>query len=118
MNFDPSFSAVLNWLISAVALIFTAAIVPGFRVKNYGVALITALVIGLANYWIRPLLLFLTLPLNLLTLGLFTFVVNGMILKLCSALLRDFVVETWFAAIAGAFLFALTQTLLYWFLPF
>lgn len=113
-----SFYHVLNWLISACALVLTAYLVPGFRVRNFGAAMIAALVIGLANVVIRPFLLFLTLPINILTLGLFTFVVNGAILKLCSAMLRDFEIEGWFAAIFGAFIFAVLQVLIGYFLPF
>ncbi len=95
-------TSLLHWIVSAVSLMLTAYLVQGFRVKGFGSALIAAVVIGLANIFVWPALIFLTLPLNILTLGLFTFVVNGIVLKLCAALLPGFVIETWAAAIFGA----------------
>jgi putative membrane protein len=94
--------ALVHWLLSALALLITAYVVPGFKVKSFKTALITCLVIGLANIIIRPILLFLTLPLNILTLGLFTFVVNAVILRICASILRDFSISGWFSAIVGA----------------
>ena len=112
------FYYLLHWLVTASALMLTSYVVPGFRVRNFGGALITALVLGLANMFIRPILLFFAFPFNVVTLGLFTFVVNGAILKLCSALLKDFDIDSWFHAILGAVIFTIIQMLLYYFLPF
>lgn len=94
----------------------TAYLVRGFRVKSFGSALITAIVIGLANVIIWPLLIFLTLPINILTLGLFTFVVNGAVLRICAAILPGFAIETWGAAIFGSIVLSITGTLLHYFL--
>lgn len=110
------FFTILHWLLSGVAIMVTAYVVPGFRVRNFGAALITAIVIGVANIFIRPTLLFLTLPFNILTLGLFTFVVDGIVLKLCAALLRDFEITSWFSAIIGAFVLACVGALLHYFM--
>ena len=101
---------LLHWMVSAVALLATAYVIPGFKVKSFGSALWAAVVIGLANLLIRPFLLFLTLPLNILTLGLFTLVVNGMVLKICAALLSGFEISTWTAAIVGALVLSLIGT--------
>lgn len=106
-------SSLIHWAVSAVALMLTAYFVRGFKVSSFVSALITAVVIGLVSTLIRPLLLFLTLPLNVLTLGLFTFVVDGMILKLCAAILPGFRIETWGSAIFGALVLALTGALLH-----
>jgi putative membrane protein len=108
--------SILHWVVSAFALMITAYIVPGFKVKSFGSALITAVVIGLANVVIWPILFFLTFPINILTLGLFTFVVNGMVLKICAALLPGFVVDSWFAAIIGAIFLSIISTGLHYFL--
>jgi len=70
-------SFFLRWLITAVSLLITAQIVPGIEIKNFTVALIAAVVLGLINAIIRPLLILFTLPLTILTLGLFIFVVNA-----------------------------------------
>jgi putative membrane protein len=101
---------LLHWAVSALALLVTAFVVPGFKVKNFGAALVASVVIGLANVFIRPFLLFLTLPLNILTLGIFTFVVNGIVLRLCAAVLKDFAISGWFAAILGAAILAFVGT--------
>jgi putative membrane protein len=93
---------LLHWIVSALSLMLTAYLVKGFEVKSFVSALITAVVIGLANVLIWPLLIFLTLPLNILTFGLFTFVVNGMVLKICATLLSGFRINSWGAAIFGA----------------
>jgi putative membrane protein len=98
---------LLHWLVSAAALIITGLIVPGFKVKNFKVALIAAIIIAIANAVLWPILIFLTLPINIITLGLFTFVVNGMVLKICAAFLEGFKIDTWFAAIIGAIILSL-----------
>jgi putative membrane protein len=98
---------ILHWLVSAISLMVTAYLVPGFDVSSFGSALIASLVIGFANIVIRPLLLFITLPLNILTLGLFTFVVNGIVLKLTARFLTGFKIKNWPAAIFGAMVLSL-----------
>lgn len=107
--------AVLHWFVSALALLITAHVVRGFKVRNFTSALVAAVVIGLANIVVWPLLIFLTLPINLMTLGLFTFVVNGAVLRICAAILRGFEIDSWAAAIFGAVILSLVGTgLHYW----
>jgi putative membrane protein len=110
-------SSIIHWVVSAVALLITAFLVPGFKVKNFSSAMVAAAVIGLVNAVIGPILLFLTFPINLLTLGLFTFVVNGIVLKMCAWMLRDFEITSWGSAIFGAFILAIVRTLLNIVLP-
>ena len=106
---------LVHWVVSAASLLLTSKIMPGFDVKGFGSALWAAFVIGVANVLIWPLLIFLTLPINLLTLGLFTFVVNGAVLKICAALLKGFDIKGWAPAIFGAIVLSLVSTLLhYW----
>ena len=100
------------WLVSAGALLVTAFIVPGFKVRDFGTALIAALVVGLANAALWPLLMLLALPLNLLTLGLFTFVVSAVLLMLTSALVKGFEIDGWIPAILGAVVIAVVTTIL------
>ena len=102
--------SLLHWVVSALALMFTAYIVRGFEVKSFVAALLAAVVIGFANAVIWPFLIFLTLPINVLTLGLFTFVVNGMVLKICAWFLPGFEIKSWFAAIIGAIILSLVST--------
>ena len=77
---------LLTWIATAVSLLITAQIVPGFHVKNFVAAAIATAVLGLINATVRPILVFLTLPLSVLTLGLFLFVINAVILLLVSSL--------------------------------
>lgn len=98
---------LLHWAVSAFALVITAYLVRGFKVKSFGAALLAAFVIGIANVIIWPILIFLTLPINILTLGLFTFVVNAMVLRLCAAILPGFNITSWMAGIFGAIILAL-----------
>jgi putative membrane protein len=107
-------SLLAHWLVSAFALKVTAAIMPGFRVKTFSAAMIASLVIGLANIYVRPFLVFLTFPFTVLTLGLFLFVVDAIILRICSSLLDDFEIGGWLAAIFGGILLSTLSTVLHW----
>jgi putative membrane protein len=109
-------ATLLHWVVSAIALLATAYMVRGFKISSFGSALIAAVAIGIANVVIWPVLILLTLPLNILTLGLFTFVVNGAVLKICAALLPGFKIETWFAAIVGAIVLSIVGTILHYLL--
>jgi putative membrane protein len=103
-------------LISALTLLGTAYLLPGFRVSGPFAAIFAALIIGVANVVIRPILFFLTLPLNILTLGLFTWIVNAAVLKICAALAPGFEIQGWWPAILGSLLIALLSTGIYWLL--
>ena len=113
MYFGNPVLALLHLVVSALSLLFTAYVVPGFKVKDFAHALIAAFVIGVANVFIYPILWFLTLPLNFLTLGLFTFVINAFILKMCAAVLKGFEINGWMSALAGALILALAGGLLH-----
>ena len=83
---------LLVWLINAVALMAVAYLLPGIEVSSFIVALVAALVLGLVNAVIRPLLILLTLPATLLTLGLFIFVINGLLFWFVGSFITGFVV--------------------------
>jgi len=102
---------ILLWLVSALFLYLTAAIVPGFVIRSFPSALIAAVVVGLFNMILRPLLLFLTLPINIITLGLFTFVVQAIILRLAAGVLSGFEIKGWIPAILGAVVMSLIQAI-------
>jgi putative membrane protein len=97
---------ILNWLLSALAIVITAYILPGVIVRNYGVALITALVIGIVAVLIGPFLLFLTLPINILTLGLFTFVIEAVVVLIAARIVPGFEVN----GFGNALIFAVILT--------
>jgi putative membrane protein len=92
---------VVRWIVSAVALALTDAIVPGIRLHGVGALLVGAAMIGIINAVVRPVVLLLTLPLSVLTLGLFVLVVNAAMLALASAVVPGFVVDGFWAALFG-----------------
>jgi putative membrane protein len=106
------FGLILRWILNAAALGVTAWLVPGFHIRSIGAALIAVLVIGLLNATLGFLLKLITLPLGILTLGLFFLVINAFILKLASGVVPGFLVTTWGAAIIGAAVLALLHLLL------
>src|ERR1700693_3210132 len=106
---------LLNWVLSALAVWIVARVVPGISVSGPVAALIAALVIGFINATLGALLKILTFPLTLLTLGLFWFVINALMLELASALLTPgFQVRTFTAAFLGAIVLSLVNMVLRW----
>jgi Predicted membrane protein len=103
---------LLTWLINAVAVYATATFVPDITVENIWSALWAALVLGLVNTFVRPVLMLLSLPLIVATLGLFLLVINALMLLLASALLPGFEVKGFFTAIFGAALISLVSFIL------
>jgi putative membrane protein len=93
---------LVHWLVQAAALFLTTRIVPGVHVRSYAALAVAALVVGFVNALVRPVLVLLSLPLTILTLGLFYFVVNGACLMLAAALVPGFTVEGCGVAILGA----------------
>lgn len=100
---------LLRWLFNAVAIYLTTLIISGVSVPDFKSAVIAALVLGIVNAFIRPLVLILTLPVNILTLGLFTLVVNALMLYIVSSITALHVTTFW-AALVGALLIALIST--------
>lgn len=94
------------WIVNAVLFLVVANIVPGIEVRDFSTALWMALLWGLISITIRPILLLLTLPVTILTLGLFTFVVNGFLFWLLAQLVKGFSVSSFGAAFFGALLFS------------
>ncbi|MFQ5679549.1 MAG: phage holin family protein [Gemmatimonadota bacterium] len=110
-------SVVLNWLINAAALYLTARLVPGILIQGAGALLVAALVIGFINAVVRPILLILTLPITVLTLGLFYLVLNGLLLYLAAALTPGFALAGFGTAVIGALVLSVIATLLHVLVP-
>jgi putative membrane protein len=102
---------VAVWLINAVSLLLVTHLMPGIVVHDLTTALVVALALGLVNAILRPVLLILTLPVNILTLGLFTLVVNGFCFWLVAEVIRGFYVAGFFAAIMGALVYSVVSWL-------
>jgi len=102
---------LLNWLLSAAALLIVSRVVTGFTVDTLGTALIAALVFGLLNATVGLLLKLVTLPLTILTLGIFLLVVNAFILEMASGFVPGFHIRSFGAAFWGAAVLAIIQML-------
>ena len=103
---------LIGWLLNALALLAVAYLVPDIHVSNFMSALIAAAVIGLANMLIKPILLILTLPVTIITLGLFIFVINGILFWLAGYFLQGFDVKTITAGIIGAIVYSIISWIL------
>jgi putative membrane protein len=100
---------LLVWLINALALMAVAYLLPGIAVASFLTALVAALVLGLVNAVIRPILILLTLPATLLTLGLFIFVINGLLFWFVGSFIEGFVVSGFWWGIAGAIAYSVVS---------
>jgi putative membrane protein len=98
---------LLHWLINALVLMALPYVLPSIHVDSFYSALIGALIIGLLNTLIRPVLIVLTLPITVLTLGLFTFVINALLFWLTASFVRGFTVGGFWSAFAGALVYSL-----------
>jgi len=103
---------ITNWFLSALSIIIVAQLIPGFQVRGFGTALIAAVVIGFVNATIGIVVKVLTLPLTLLTFGLFLLVVNALMLQFASALVPGFIVSGFLPAFFGAIVLMIINTVL------
>ena len=103
---------ILRWFVSAISIYVIASLFSGISLTGFSPALIAALILGVINTFIRPLLFFFTLPINILTLGLFTFVINGLVLKITSILVVGFYVRGVWIAIIGAIFISIVNMLI------
>jgi len=103
---------LLVWILNAVALLVVAYILPGITVASFGSALIAALVLGLLNTLVKPLLIVLTLPITIVTLGLFLLALNALVFWFAGSILKGFQVEGFWWAVIGAIVYSLVSGLL------
>lgn len=109
---------IVYWLISALAILITAYLLPGVAISGFGSALWVAIVLGLVNTFIRPLLIILTLPINILTLGLFTLVINAVIILIVSAIVPSFRVSNFGWALLFSVILAIINYILHAIIPY
>lgn len=91
-----------SWVIATIAILVAAYLIPGIRVDSLGAALIGAAILGILNAVVKPVLVILTLPITLLTLGLFLFVINALMFLLAGSLLSGFHVQSFWPALLGS----------------
>jgi len=103
---------LINWFLSALSLMIAAHIISGFEITSFGTALVAALVIGFVNATVGLFLKIITFPLTLVTLGVFWFVINALMLKLAAWLVSGFRIEGFLPAFFGAIVLSLVNLVL------
>ncbi len=104
---------LINWIISALTIIVTAYLLPGVTVGGFTTALVVAVVLGAINIFIKPILIILTLPINILSLGLFTFVINAVIIILVSKIVPGFKVDGFIWALLFSIILSIINSVLH-----
>jgi putative membrane protein len=103
---------IVRWLTSTAAIVFTSYLLDGIHISGFLSALFAAAMLGILNAFFRPIALLLTLPINILSLGFFTFVINALMLKMASAVITGFDVIGFWSAIFGSLLISVISSLL------
>jgi putative membrane protein len=103
---------LLRWFVLTTAIAVAAYVIEGIQVSGFFSALLAAAIVGLLNVFLRPVLILLTLPLNVLTLGLFTFVINALLLKMASGVIAGFEIQGWWSAIWGSLVISVVSWIL------
>jgi putative membrane protein len=103
---------VIRWLFLAVAILIAAHLIEGIEVKGLWSAVFAAAILGVLNAFFRPILIILTLPINILTLGLFTFVINAVLIMMASCVIRGFQVHSFWSALLGSLVISIVSWLL------
>ena len=103
---------LINWLLSAVSLMIVAQVIPGFEVTSWKTAFVAALVVGLINATLGLFLKIVTFPITLLTLGVFWFVINALMLELAASLVSGFTIQGFLPALIGAVVLSLVNLIL------
>ncbi len=98
---------LIRWVLSALLIIFAAHIIPGISVVSFGSAMLVVLVMGLVNALLKPIILLISLPVNILTLGLFTFVINALLFMFVAYITPGFSVQNFMAALIGSIVVAI-----------
>lgn len=105
----------IKWIALALAMMFTAWIVPGISVSSFGTALIASIVIALINVFIKPILVLLTLPINILTLGNFILIINALLFMFVAFLIPGVEVDGFWSAFLGALILSILSIGISWF---
>ncbi|MFO7568841.1 MAG: phage holin family protein, partial [Smithellaceae bacterium] len=100
---------ISRWLVITIAIMLAATLLPGIRVASLPTAIVAAAILGLINVFIRPVLLILTLPLTILTLGVFAFLINAFLLAAVAYFVPGFEVEGFFAALMGSLIISIVS---------
>ncbi len=108
---------LISWIISALVIFSIAYVLPGVHVASFTTALVVALILGIVNAFLKPVLIILTLPINILTLGLFTLVINAVLILLVSSLVPGFIVDGFLWALVFGIILSIANTFMHTLLP-
>lgn len=111
VRFEECLVLIVVWILNAVALLAVAYVLPGIVIASFWSAMLAALVLGFLNTMVKPFLILLTLPITIVTLGLFLLVLNALVFWLAGSVLRGFQVEGFWWAVAGALLYSVISGL-------
>ncbi|MGE5561441.1 MAG: phage holin family protein [Chloroflexota bacterium] len=100
-----------RWLLMSLAVLLLGYILPGVHVASFGAAVVAAAILGIINAFIRPVLMFLAIPIRILTLGLFSLVINALLLMLVSRVVAGFVVDGFFTALVGSLILSVASSI-------
>ncbi len=103
---------IVTWLLNALALLAVTYLIPSIHIRGFGTALVIAIVLGLINALLRPVLVLLTLPVAILTLGLFLLVINALLFQLAAWFIKGFEVSGFWAALFGSILYSVISWIL------
>ena len=104
---------LLNWIVSSAALFITSRLVDGFEIKDFKSSMLASVLVGFLNMTLYWILVIITFPITVITLGLFLLVVNAIVLKAASGLMRNFTIKGWLPAIIGAIVVSFTNMILF-----
>lgn len=105
---------LFRWIVLTVAILFAAYVIDGIHVSGFFSALFAAAILGVLNAFLRPILIILTLPFNILTFGLFTFIINALLLKMAAGVIKGFEIDGFWPAILGSLLISIVSWILNW----
>lgn len=108
---------LINWIINAMVIFSIAHIMPGVHVADFTTSLVVALILGIINAFLKPVLIILTLPINILTLGLFTFVLNALLIIFVSKLVPGFIIDGFLWAFIFGIVLSIANTFVRTLLP-
>ena len=111
------FNVLINWIVSAMIIFSVAYIVPGVHVSSFSTALVIALALGIINAILKPILVVLTLPITIVTLGIFYLVINAFLIVLVSKIVPGFSLDSFFVAFVFALIFSIVNTFIHKLLP-
>jgi putative membrane protein len=100
---------LIAWLITTIAILLAAYLIPGIRIANAGAVIIGAAILGILNAFLKPILVVLTFPLTIVTLGLFLLVINALMFLLAGSLVKGFEVNSFWSALLGSLIVSIVS---------